>query len=108
MEGRTEPFTPRRPGAGLLRILAAASITAPLLLWGLPAAAAPPQPGTYGGAGFDACTAPSSATMAAWLASPYRAVGVYFGGDNRACAQPNLTPAWVAEQQAAGWHLLPL
>ncbi|GIF01750.1 hypothetical protein Ari01nite_92140 [Paractinoplanes rishiriensis] len=46
--------------------------------------------------------------MDAWLASPYRAVGIYFGGNNRGCTQPNLTPAWVARQQAAGWHLLPL
>jgi hypothetical protein len=66
------------------------------------------QPGTFTGYGFDACTAPSSAAMTAWLASPYRAVGVYFGGNNRGCAQPNLTAAWVAEQQAAGWHLIPL
>jgi hypothetical protein len=71
-----------------------------------PATAA--DPGTFTGYGFDACTAPSSATMQAWLASPYRAVGVYFGGVNRGCTQPNLTPAWVAEQQAAGWHLIPL
>ena len=42
--------------------------------------------------GFDACTAPSAATMATWLRlSPYRAVGVYIGGSDRACAQPALT-----------------
>src|SRR5262245_56389094 len=58
--------------------------------------------------GFDACSAPSSAAMNAWLASPYRAVGIYFGGVNRACTQPNLTPAWVTEQLAAGWHLIPI
>jgi hypothetical protein len=47
--------------------------------------------------------------MNAWLASPYRAVGVYIGGSERACAdQPNLTAAWVAQQAAAGWHFLPL
>jgi hypothetical protein len=71
-------------------------------------AAATPEPGTYRGEGFDACSAPSSATMQAWLASPYRAVGIYFGGDNRACAQPNLTAGWVTEQRAAGWHLMPI
>ena len=27
--------------------------------------------------------------------SPYRAIGVYIGGANRACSQPNLTSAWV-------------
>src|SRR5690349_9969234 len=66
------------------------------------------EPGTFTGNGFDACAAPPSASMQAWLASPYRAVGIYFGGNNRACLQPNLTPAWVAQQQAAGWHLIPI
>src|SRR5689334_584550 len=60
------------------------------------------SPGTFTGLGFDACSAPSSAAMNAWLASPYRAVGIYFGGVNRACTQPNLTPAWVSEQLSAG------
>lgn len=71
-------------------------------------AVAGPSPGAFTGLGFDACTAPSTATMQAWLASPYRAIGIYFGGVNRACAQPNLTASWVAEQQAAGWHLMPI
>lgn len=61
----------------------------------------------FTGLGFDACTAPSSRTMSAWSTSPYRAVGVYIGGLNRACSQPNLTTAWVSEQVAAGWHLIP-
>jgi hypothetical protein len=93
----------------LVRALAALVAAVPLAL-AVPAAgaAADAQPGTFTGYGFDACTAPSSATMTAWLASPYRAVGIYFGGNNRACAQPNLTAAWVAEQQAAGWHLMPI
>lgn len=62
----------------------------------------------FTGLGFDACTAPSAAAMRAWLrSSPYRAIGVYIGGRNRACSQPNLTASWVAEQTAAGWHLIP-
>jgi hypothetical protein len=61
----------------------------------------------FTGLGFDACAAPSSRAMAAWGSSPYRAIGVYIGGTNRACSQPNLTSAWVAEQTAAGWHLIP-
>ena len=61
----------------------------------------------FTGEGFDACSAPSARTMKAWLSSPYRAVGVYIGGLNRACTQPNLTPEWVAAQTAAGWHLIP-
>ena len=74
-------------------------------------AALPPPPvagpSRYTGLGFDACAAPSSRTMTAWAASPYRAIGVYIGGLNRACSQPNLTDEWVAEQVAAGWHLIP-
>ncbi len=61
----------------------------------------------FTGLGFDACAAPSSRAMAAWESSPYRAVGVYIGGLNRACSQPNLTAAWVGEQVAEGWHLIP-
>ena len=64
--------------------------------------------GQYTGLGFDACTAPSRAAMGAWeRSSPYRAIGVYIGGLNRGCSQPNLTSSWVREQTAAGWHLIP-
>ena len=94
----------RRRGAALLAVGA-------LLLAAMPssgAVAEPPAPGTYLGNGFDACSAPSSSTMNTWLASPYRAVGVYVGGVNRACAQPELTATWVAHQEASGWHLLPI
>ncbi len=66
-------------------------------------------PGTFTGRGFDACTAPSSGAMQAWLASsPYRAVGVYVGGINRACMQPNLTASWVSSQTSQGWTLIPI
>ncbi|GID97377.1 hypothetical protein Adi01nite_67890 [Amorphoplanes digitatis] len=71
-------------------------------------AAATVQPGTFSGPAFDACTAPSSASMAAWKASPYKAVGIYFGGNNRGCTQANLTAEWVRTQVAAGWRLIPL
>ncbi len=64
--------------------------------------------GSYHGLGFDACSAPSSAALAAWKASPYRAVGVYIGGLNAACAQPNLKPRWVSREVAAGWHMIPV
>ena len=63
--------------------------------------------GPFTGLGFDACSAPSSRTMSAWSASPYQAIGVYIGGANRACSQPNLTTSWVGAQVAAGWHLIP-
>lgn len=61
----------------------------------------------FTGLGFDACSAPSSRYMTAWASSPYRAIGVYIGGVNRACSQPNLTSSWVADQTEAGWHIIP-
>lgn len=64
--------------------------------------------GAFTGLGFDACSAPSSRTMAAWSSSPYRALGVYIGGANSACAQPNLTASWVKTELSAGWHPIPL
>jgi hypothetical protein len=74
------------------------------------AKARPAQAGgsAYTGLGFDACTAPSMATMSAWGASPYRAIGVYIGGTNMGCSQPNLSPTWVGQQTAVGWHLIPI
>jgi hypothetical protein len=65
-------------------------------------------PGNVAGLGFDACAAPSQATMDAWHASSdYSAVGVYIGGVSRGCAQPNLTASWVSTQVRHGWHLIP-
>ncbi len=66
------------------------------------------QPTTFTGYGFDACRAPSLAKLQAWQASPYRALGIYIGGSNRACSQPNLTPAWVSSTIGLGFRLLPL
>ena len=63
----------------------------------------------YTGQGFDACAAPSASTMSTWMSdSPYNAVGIYIGGGDRACTQPNLTASWVTQQAAAGWHFMPL
>ena len=62
----------------------------------------------FTGYAFDACAAPSLATMTAWTGSPYRAVGVYAGGENRTCAQPNLTADWVNSVSGLGWKLLPV
>ncbi|HXF29915.1 MAG TPA: DUF1906 domain-containing protein [Solirubrobacterales bacterium] len=61
----------------------------------------------FTGLGFDTCSAPSSKAMAAWAASPFRGVGVYIGGENSACSQPNLSASWVSAQTTAGWHLIP-
>ncbi|HUD38943.1 MAG TPA: glycoside hydrolase domain-containing protein [Streptosporangiaceae bacterium] len=61
------------------------------------------------GLGFDACAAPSRKYMRAWRRhSPYRAVGIYIGGADRACAQPNLSRGWVRDEAAAGWRFMPL
>ncbi|MBE1877419.1 glycoside hydrolase domain-containing protein [Myceligenerans pegani] len=90
-----------------------------VLLVGLaaPAAAEPETPVVYPSGstatradrlGFDTCTAPSLTALQAWRGtSPYSAVNIYFGGNNRGCAQPNLTKAWVRDVTAAGWKLLP-
>jgi hypothetical protein len=63
--------------------------------------------GVYAGPGFDACSAPSTGAMSAWSSS-YRAIGVYIGGAEVACSQPNLTASWVASESAGGWHLVPI
>jgi len=85
--------------AALLAITAAGSASG---------AAQPATPSYFTGHGFDACTAPSLDAMDAWLASPYRAIGIYLGGSNRACADGNLKPPWVNGVRAMGWNLLPL
>jgi hypothetical protein len=66
-------------------------------------------PGDFTGLGFDACTAPNRATMDELRSqSPYWGVGVYIGGPERTCAQPNLTRHWVHTQVARGWHVFPV
>lgn len=63
----------------------------------------------FRGLGFDSCAAPSAAFMRAWhRSSPYRAVGIYIGGADRACDQRNLTRAWVTREASAGWHFIPM
>ncbi|ALV32181.1 glycoside hydrolase domain-containing protein [Streptomyces sp. CdTB01] len=60
------------------------------------------------GLAFDTCTAPPLASVQAWNASPYRALGVYVSGVNRTCAQPQLTASWVASVSQLKWRLLPI
>ncbi len=60
------------------------------------------------GLGFDACTAPSAATMTAWLSSPYRVIGTYLGGENWACTYGNFTAAWVTQVAGEGWRYIPI
>jgi hypothetical protein len=63
---------------------------------------------TYAGLGFETCSAPTLSSMSAWLSSPYRAVGIYIGGANRACPDGNLSASWVQTVSRQGWSLLPL
>ncbi len=64
--------------------------------------------GAFAGSGFDSCATPSASAMTKWLGSPYRAVGVYIGGANRACAQVNLTPSWLTGIVGQGWRYFPI
>jgi hypothetical protein len=74
-----------------------------------PAEAATPRPHVVSVPGFDTCDAPSVGAMQAWHRdSPYRAVGVYIGGGDRACPAGNLTPGWVGAVSAQGWSLIPI
>jgi Domain of unknown function (DUF1906) len=66
----------------------------------------PPPPIIRPVNGFDACTAPSLATMRVWRRQ-YAAVGVYIGGVNSACAYGNLSAAWFKSAAAMGWGMLP-
>jgi Domain of unknown function (DUF1906) len=63
--------------------------------------------GVSRGLGFDACSAPSTGAMSAWKASPFKSVGIYIGGTNMGCSQPNLSASWVTRESAAGWGLIP-
>ena len=67
-----------------------------------------PAQGVYAGPGFDACAVPALSTMTKWLASKYRAIGVYIGGVNRGCPQQYLTANWLTSIQSQGWHYFPL
>ncbi len=126
---RASSTTVRLPARGVLVTatwgLHPAVITRALQLRSLPAngpaargaSAGPPARGGGGpvahsagltkGLGFDDCTAPSTGEMSAWKASPFRTVGVYIGGSEMGCSQPNLTASWVTRETAAGWSMIP-
>lgn len=70
--------------------------------------AAPLQPGIFAGDGFDTCANPSLTKMQAWLASPYRAIGIYVGGVNHGCKAQTLSADWVADVARMGWSFWPL
>ncbi|MFD8480266.1 glycoside hydrolase domain-containing protein [Kitasatospora sp. NPDC059673] len=59
------------------------------------------------GYAFDRCSAPPDSAMQTWAeSSPYRAVGVYIGGPEQACASPDRD--WVDARAAEGWGFLPI
>ncbi len=60
------------------------------------------------GQGFDVCTIPTLAQLQAWWNSgPYKSVNLYIGGSARACANPTLTAAYIAQMRAQGWTFIP-
>jgi len=90
-----------------LGVVAVAALLATVAVGGSSAA---PRVGAtvFTGYGIDTCTAPSVASLQAWQASPYRAVGVYIGGANRACRDGNLSASWVSTVTGLGWSLMPI
>ena len=98
-------------GAGMTGVAGRLALAVALVAVALPsllASAAPSRSALFSGPGFDTCSAPTTATMQSWLASPYRAVGIYIGGVNRACPDGNLSASWASTVVASGWNLLPL
>src|ERR1700674_1149677 len=64
---------------------------------------------TYEVKGVDTCAAPTTAQMQTlWNNSPYFTWYIYVGGNQRSCAQPNLTAAWISAIAAQGWGLVPI
>lgn len=71
--------------------------------------AASASPGRFSGYGFDTCAAPSQSVMNELRReSPFWGVGIYIGGAERSCRQPNLDRSWVRTQRAKGWKLFPI
>jgi hypothetical protein len=102
MPRRLEPGgreAPRYPGGREAPFRAGAMDPVPAL----------PAPRVVTAPGFDTCAAPSASDMQAWYdSSPFRAVGIYIGGRNRACVGGNLTPSWVSTVSGQGWGLFPV
>jgi Domain of unknown function (DUF1906) len=55
--------------------------------------------------GFDTCQDPSQRTAKAWWTNtPWSWIGLYVGGREMACSQPNLTSAYLNNLRAMGWR----
>jgi hypothetical protein len=99
----------------LLAVAAVVGATVSLQVSSLPSASAR---GSYQllGEGLDSCAAPSLSQMAAfWNNSPWYYWGIYIGGDERGCSQPNLTSSWITTVMTGSyngvqmaWKLLPI
>jgi hypothetical protein len=110
----------RRDEAVRTRLATVAVVSATVLATALAAVPALAEPATtvrypagasstqFRGYAFDTCSAPSLAAMKAWRESPYRAVGIYVGGVNRTCLQPNLSASWVRQVTLMRWRLVPI
>ncbi len=58
-----------------------------------------------GAHGFDTCFDPSEGAMRAWWPNtPWWWVGVYVGGSEMACSQPNLSARWLDDAARTGWR----
>src|SRR5262245_18219814 len=91
----------------LSRRLSVVAITALMVVSGAfqatPALALPGGGGVTIGKGFDTCAAPSQSAVNAWWSNtPWTWIGVYIGGVERACSQPNLTASWLNTNYASG------
>jgi hypothetical protein len=98
----------RQPGAGASGGAGASAATARVQAQATAVAVAT-TPKIFSGKGFDTCAAPSTKSMAAWRkSSPYRAIGIYIGGAQRACGDGNLSRSWVSTVTRMGWRLIPI
>lgn len=58
--------------------------------------------------GFDICEIPGlNAMLTWWKSSPYYAVNLYIGGAARACANANLSKAYLGALADQGWKFIP-
>ncbi len=89
----------------VLAVVASLLMSAPGMLLSAPAEALFAGGGVSQGYGFDACAAPSATAMNAWWPNtPWWWVGIYIGGDERGCSQPNLTGSWLNNRYSTGWR----
>ncbi len=63
---------------------------------------------TWAGQGVDICEIPSLSKLQTWWSnSPYTAVNLYIGGSARACANVNLSKAFLVQLHLQGWKFIP-